>query len=57
MELALDEPTENDEVFEEDGLTYIIDKRLFDRVKPLRIEFIEDARGTGFEVMHNDPGA
>jgi Fe-S cluster assembly iron-binding protein IscA len=55
MELALDEPAENDEVFEEDGLTYIIDKRLFDRVKPLRIEFIEDAEGTGFEVVHNDP--
>jgi Fe-S cluster assembly iron-binding protein IscA len=56
MELALDEPTENDEVFEEEGLTYIIDKRLFDRVKPLRIEFIENAEGTGFEVTHADPG-
>jgi|MudIll2142460700_1097286.scaffolds.fasta_scaffold24944_5 Fe-S cluster assembly iron-binding protein IscA len=55
MELALDEPTENDEVFEEDGLTYIIDKRLFDRVKPLRIEFIEDAAGARFEVTHHDP--
>jgi len=55
MELALDEPTENDEVFEEDGLTYIIDKRLFDRVKPLRIEFIEDAVGARFEVTHYDP--
>ena len=55
MELALDEPTENDEVFKEDELTYIIDKRLFDRVKPLRIEFIEDAVGARFEVTHYDP--
>ncbi len=55
MELALDEPTEKDEVLEEDGITYIIDKRLFDRVKPLRIEFIQDAAGARFEVTHNDP--
>jgi Fe-S cluster assembly iron-binding protein IscA len=58
MELALDEPMqkmEYDEVFEEDGLTYIIDKRIFERVKPLRIEFIEDAGGARFEVTHYDP--
>ncbi len=58
MELALDEPTEKmeyDEVFQEDGLTYIIDKRIFERVKPIRIEFIEDAGGARFEVTHYDP--
>lgn len=58
MELALDEPTqemEYDEVLEEDGLTYIIDKRIFERVKPLRIEFIVDAVGARFEVTHYDP--
>lgn len=56
MELALDEPTERDEVLEVDGITYIIDKRLFDRVKPFRIEFIQDAAGARFEVMHNESG-
>jgi Fe-S cluster assembly iron-binding protein IscA len=58
MELALDGPTqktEYDEVFEEDGLTYIIDKRIFERVKPLRVEFIEDAGAARFEVAHYDP--
>jgi Fe-S cluster assembly iron-binding protein IscA len=59
MELALEGPTEKmeyDEMFEEDGLTYIIDKRIFERVKPLRIKFIEDAGGARFEVTHYDPG-
>jgi len=46
---------EYDEVLEEDGLTYVIDKRIFERVKPLRIEFIEDAVGARFEVTHYDP--
>lgn len=58
MELALDGPAqkmEYDEVFEDDGLSYIIDKRIFERIKPLRIEFIEDAGGARFEVTHYDP--
>lgn len=58
MELALDGPAqkmEYDEVFERDGLTYIMDKRIFERVKPLRIEFVEDAGGGRFEVTHYDP--
>ena len=39
--MALDEPQENDQTFEEDGLTFIVDKELLERVKPITVEFIE----------------
>ncbi len=48
--MALDEPKEDDEVFKEDGLTYIINKQLFARVKPVRIEYMESAQRPGFLV-------
>jgi Fe-S cluster assembly iron-binding protein IscA len=48
--MALDEPKENDEVFNEDGLTFLINKELLDTVKPISVEFVETPRGSGFAV-------
>ena len=36
--MALDEPEENDEVFEIDGCYYIIDRRLMDAVRSISID-------------------
>jgi len=41
--MALDEPRENDEVFDSDGITYVIDKGLFDQVKPIKVDFVDSA--------------
>jgi Fe-S cluster assembly iron-binding protein IscA len=53
--MALDEPQENDQTFNEDGLTFIIDKELLERVKPLKVEFIETERGSGYYVSSSLP--
>ena len=48
--MALDEPKENDEVFNESGLTYLINKELLDSAKPINVEFVESPKGSGFAV-------
>jgi Fe-S cluster assembly iron-binding protein IscA len=48
--MALDEPRENDEVFDDRELTYVIDKELYDKVKPLRVDYIETPMGAGFNI-------
>ena len=51
--MALDEPKEDDEVLENDGITYLVNKQLFDRVKPIQIDFVADYMGSGFSVSGN----
>ena len=48
--MALDESQENDEVFEDRGVTYLIEKELFEKVKPIAVEFIETPHGGGFRL-------
>ncbi|MDZ7696227.1 MAG: hypothetical protein U5R49_04600 [Deltaproteobacteria bacterium] len=53
--MALDEPKKGDELFADDGITLIVDKQLFERVKPIRIDFLTNKRGSGFTVSGNFP--
>jgi Fe-S cluster assembly iron-binding protein IscA len=48
--LAFDEPRENDHVFTERGLTFLIEKTLFDSAKPINIDYVEGALGSGFTL-------
>jgi iron-sulfur cluster assembly protein len=48
--MALDESTPNDEVFEDRGLTYLVEKDLFEKVKPIALEFITTPRGEMFKL-------
>jgi Fe-S cluster assembly iron-binding protein IscA len=48
--MALDESTPNDEVFEDRGVTFLVEKALFEKVKPIAIEFITTPRGAGFKL-------
>jgi iron-sulfur cluster assembly protein len=48
--MALDESREGDEMFKEDGLTFMINKDLFELVKPVTVDFIVTPRGSGFKV-------
>lgn len=45
--MALDESTPNDDVFEDRGVTYMVEKDLFEKVKPIAVEFITTPRGGG----------
>jgi iron-sulfur cluster assembly protein len=49
--MALDEPKGDDEIMKEDGVTYLINKQLFDQVKPLTVDFVESAHGAGFSIQ------
>jgi Fe-S cluster assembly iron-binding protein IscA len=48
--MALDEPKKEDEVFDEKGTRFIIDKDLLNQAKPINVDFIETARGSGFKL-------
>ena len=48
--MALDEPKENDEVVENDGITYMINKDLYEQAKPISVDFVESAYGSGFSI-------
>lgn len=53
MGMALDEPKEDDEVLNESGVTYLINKQLFDQVKPIQIDFVQTPRGSGYKISAN----
>ncbi len=46
--MALDEPKENDQVFTERGVTLLIEKALFERVRPISIDYVLNAMGGGY---------
>ncbi|OGP88862.1 MAG: hypothetical protein A2031_09110 [Deltaproteobacteria bacterium RBG_19FT_COMBO_43_11] len=48
--MALDEPKNEDEVFEEKGTKYIIDKDIYSQAKPISIDFINTPQGSGFKL-------
>jgi len=48
--MALDESRDGDEIFKEDGITFLINKELYELVKPIKIDFIDSPQGSGFKV-------
>jgi iron-sulfur cluster assembly protein len=53
MGMALDEPSEDDQVFQESGITFAINKELFEQTKPIRVDFVETARSSGYKISAN----
>jgi iron-sulfur cluster assembly protein len=51
--MALDESKANDETFEDQGVTYLVEKGLFEQAKPIAIDFITTERGSGFKLTSN----
>ena len=49
--MGLDEQREDDHIFTEKGLTFIVDKPLLGRVKPIKIDYTEGALGSGFTLQ------
>ncbi|MDD3249392.1 MAG: hypothetical protein GX874_04965 [Smithella sp.] len=48
--MALDEPKSDDEVIDEKGTKFVIEKDLFSQAKPINIDFITTPQGTGFKL-------
>jgi iron-sulfur cluster assembly protein len=51
--MALDGSTENDFVYTDRGITFVIEKDLLEKIKPIRIDFTESDAGTGFSITAN----
>ncbi len=49
--MALDEPKGDDEIMKEDGITYLINKELLERVKPVTVDFVDSTYGSGFSIL------
>ena len=50
MGLVLDEPLENDAVFEKQGITFLVNKELYEKAKPIEIDFAGTGAGGGFKI-------
>lgn len=48
--MALDESTTGDEVFEDRGIKFLVEKNLYEKVKPITVDFITTPRGSGFKL-------
>ncbi|HOP86364.1 MAG TPA: hypothetical protein PLM71_05345 [Syntrophorhabdaceae bacterium] len=55
--MVLDEPKERDMKFVDGRITFIIDKDLFERVKPIYIDFVNSPNGDGFMIKSSLPPA
>jgi len=54
--MALDESNESDETFKINGLTFMIEKELLEMVKPVKVDYIETPRGSGYAIEANLQG-
>ncbi len=48
--MALDEPRNGDNVFDVNGVTYLMDKDFFDHVKPVMVDYNDSPNGSGFSI-------
>jgi Fe-S cluster assembly iron-binding protein IscA len=48
--LALDEPKESDEVYDRDGVAFVVDKKLLDEVQPITVDYVTTPEGEGFTI-------
>jgi len=53
--MALDEPQKNDVTFTDQGISFAIEKGLFDEAKPIRIDYAEALDGSGFQLTSSLP--
>ena len=48
--MALDEPNDADQVFENDGITFLIEKKLMEESVSVKVDYIISAQGEGFII-------
>ena len=51
--MVLDGPLEDDEVINKNGNTFVINKELLKQVQPVKVDFIEADRGSGYAISSN----
>jgi Fe-S cluster assembly iron-binding protein IscA len=53
--LALDESKNSDKVFEEDGLTFLVDQDLLVKCGAVKVDFMEAGYRSGFSITSANP--
>ncbi|MFO7568804.1 MAG: hypothetical protein R6W75_03320 [Smithellaceae bacterium] len=48
--MALDESRNDDEVVEQSGIKFVIEKDLYNQAKPINVDFITTPQGAGFKL-------
>ncbi len=48
--MVLDEPGKDDTVFSEQGISFMVENNLLERVKPIKIDFVDTPMGSGFII-------
>ncbi len=55
--MALDEPGKNDSTFVDQGVTFVIEKGLLEKAKPIRLDFVETGGRSGFKFTSSLPAS
>ncbi|MDO5674237.1 MAG: hypothetical protein Q4G66_04880 [bacterium] len=55
MGLALDEPKDNDKVFEEGTLKFVVEDQLLERCGSIKVDFVEAGYRSGFAITAANP--
>ena len=55
MGLALDELRDGDESFDDRGITFVVEKDFYEKVKPIKVDYMESPMGAGFNISSNMP--
>ena len=53
--MALDESREGDEVFDDRDLTFVVEKEFFEKIKPIKVDYVESPMGAGFSISSSMP--
>jgi Fe-S cluster assembly iron-binding protein IscA len=48
--MALDEPKDDDEVIQDNGITYLVNKQLLEQIQPIHVDFVDSPLGSGFSI-------
>ncbi|HUN55694.1 MAG TPA: IscA/HesB family protein [Smithella sp.] len=48
--MALDDPRNDDEVFDEKGTKFVIEKDIYNQAKPIHVDFVDTPHGSGFKL-------
>jgi len=48
--MALDEPKDDDEIMKSNGVTFLINKELFEQASPISVDFVSSGMGSGFSI-------
>lgn len=53
--MALDESKDDDQEFDDRGIKFVVENTLYDQVKPIKVDYVTSAMGSGFNIMSNMP--